>query len=107
MDQYTYRVTWSPEDQCHVALCDEMPSLSWLAATPEEAFVGIRRLVAECIQEMTEGGEVPPSPFPHSRTTDLMSIAVSPNVHRRLALKAAEEGRSLDELVSDLLSDKR
>jgi predicted HicB family RNase H-like nuclease len=107
MDQYTYRVTWSPEDQCHVALCEELPSLSWLAATPEEAFVGIRRLVAECIQEMIEGGEVPPSPLTRTRTTEQMSVAVSPNVHRRLALQAAEEGRSLDDLVSDLLSDKR
>lgn len=107
MDQYTYRVTWSPEDQCHVALCDELPSLSWLAASPEEAFIGIRSLAAECIQEMAEGGEVAPSPFPHSRTTDRMSIAVSPSVHRRLALKAAEEGRSLDDVVSDLLSDIR
>lgn len=107
MDQYTYRVTWSPEDQCHLALCDELPSLSWLAATPDEAFIGIRRLVAKCIQEMAESGEVPPSPFPHSRTTDRMSIGVSPSVHRRLALTAAEEGRSLDDLVSDLLSDKR
>lgn len=107
MDQYTYRVTWSPEDQCHVGLCDELPLLSWLAATPEGAFIGIRRLVAECIQEMTESGEVAPSPFTHSRTTDRMPIAVSPSVHRRLALKAAEEGRSLDDVVSDLLSDIR
>lgn len=104
MDRYTYRVTWSPEDQCHVALCDELPSLSWLASTPEEAFNGIRRLVAECIQDMAEGGEVPPSPLPHSRTTYRMSIAVSPSVHRRLALTAAEEGRPLDDVVSGLLN---
>lgn len=106
MDQYTYRVTWAQEDQCHVALCDEMPSLSWLAATPEEAFIGIRRLVAECLKEMAEGGEVPPSPIPHSRTTDRMSIAISPSVHRRLALTAAEEGRPLDDVVSDLLNPR-
>ena len=29
----TYRVTWSPEDDEHVALCAEFPSLSWLAKT--------------------------------------------------------------------------
>jgi predicted HicB family RNase H-like nuclease len=104
MVQYTYRVTWSPEDQCHVALCDELPLLSWLAATPEGAFIGIRRLVAECIQEMSESGEVAPSPIPHSRTTARMSIAVSPSVHRRLALTAAEEGQHLDDVVSDLLN---
>src|SRR6266702_1587496 len=29
-DRYTYRVSWSPEDEEHVALCAEFPSLSWL-----------------------------------------------------------------------------
>jgi len=30
-DHYTYRVIWSEEDQEHIALCSEFPSLSWLA----------------------------------------------------------------------------
>lgn len=44
-DRYTYRVTWSPDDQEYVGLCGEFPSLSWLAATPEAALKGIRHLV--------------------------------------------------------------
>ena len=36
-DHYTYRVTWSPEDDQHVGLCAEFPSLSWLAPTPAKA----------------------------------------------------------------------
>ena len=34
-DKYTYRVTWSEEDQEYVGLCLEFPSLSWLAETQE------------------------------------------------------------------------
>ena len=30
IDHYTYRVTWSAEDDEHVGLCAEFPSLSWL-----------------------------------------------------------------------------
>ena len=37
-DRYTYRVTWSEEDHEHVGLCAELPSLSWLASTPEAAW---------------------------------------------------------------------
>ena len=44
---YTYRVTWSAEDEEYVGLCAEFPSLSWLASTQEEAFSGIRQLVEE------------------------------------------------------------
>ena len=32
---YTYRVTWSVEDNEYVGLCAEFPSLSWLAGTQE------------------------------------------------------------------------
>ncbi len=37
VDHYTYRVTWSQEDGEYVALCAELPSLSWLAKTPEKS----------------------------------------------------------------------
>ena len=50
-DYYTYRVTWSDEDQEHVGLCTEFPSLSWLATTPETALRGIRKVVAEVVAE--------------------------------------------------------
>ncbi|HPW17736.1 MAG TPA: toxin-antitoxin system HicB family antitoxin, partial [Candidatus Aminicenantes bacterium] len=36
-DRYTYRITWSDDDQEHVGLCAEFPSLSWLAKSPESA----------------------------------------------------------------------
>ena len=51
-DRYTYRVTWSEEDAEHVGLCAEFPSLSWLADTPEGALRGIRKLVAEAVDDI-------------------------------------------------------
>lgn len=42
---YTDHITWSPEDGEHVGLCAELPSLSWLAKTPEAALKGIQRVV--------------------------------------------------------------
>lgn len=48
----SYRVTWSPEDCEYVGLCAEFPSLSWLAKSPEEALVGIRKVVAKVGQDI-------------------------------------------------------
>ena len=59
-DHYTYRVTWSPEDGEYAGLCAEFPSLSWLAATPEKAFSGIRTLVREVRSDMYANRETPP-----------------------------------------------
>ena len=44
-DRYTYRLTWSDEDNEFVGLCTEFPSLSWLAETQEEALQGIKKVV--------------------------------------------------------------
>ena len=46
-DRYAYRVVWSQEDGEYVGTVAEMPSLSWLADTPEKAFDGIRSLAVE------------------------------------------------------------
>jgi len=62
-DHYTYRVTWSPEDGEHVGLCAEFPSLSWLAAPPDAALKGIRRIVAQSVEDMRNSGEDVPQPL--------------------------------------------
>lgn len=36
-DHYTYRVTWSENDEEYVGLCAEFPSLSWLSRSPGHA----------------------------------------------------------------------
>jgi predicted RNase H-like HicB family nuclease len=57
INHYTYRVTWSAEDNEHVGLCKEFPLLSWHAASPEKALSGIRLVVGEVVAEMTAFGE--------------------------------------------------
>ena len=56
-DLYTYRVTWSPDDEEHVGLCTEFPSLSWLAKTPTAALKGIRQCVVDVLADMTQSRE--------------------------------------------------
>lgn len=48
---YTCCVTWSPEDGEHVGLCAELPSLSWLAKTPDAALKVIQKVVAAVVAE--------------------------------------------------------
>lgn len=62
-DYYTYRVTWSEEDEEYVGLCAEFPSLSWLADSPEDALAGIRTVVAEVVEDLTANYEAVPEPL--------------------------------------------
>ncbi len=60
---YTYRIRWSEEDDQFVGLCTELPSLSWLADTHQEALEGILSLVADVVVDMEAEGETPPTPL--------------------------------------------
>ena len=104
IDRYTYRVTWSQEDDQCVGLCAEFPSLSWLAATPEKALRGIRKVVADVVSDMKASGEDVPDPLSSKRYSGKFMVRVPPEVHRQLALEAAEEDVSLNRLVSAKLS---
>lgn len=103
-DHYTYRVTWSEEDNEHVGLCAEFPSLSWLSQTPEAALKGIRKIVAEVILDMKENGEEIPLPIANKNYSGKFMVRVPPEVHRSLAIQAAEAGVSINRLVSSRLS---
>jgi predicted HicB family RNase H-like nuclease len=103
-DHFTYRVTWSPEDGEYLALCAEFPSLSWLAATPESALTGIRKVVAASVTDMVGNGELPPTPLAERRYSDEFRVRIPPQVHRALALEAAEQGISLNRLASAKLT---
>ena len=103
-DRYTYRVTWSEDDNEYVGLCAEFPSMSWLSATPEAALKGIRKLVAEVISDMESNKESVPEPIACRRYSGKFMVRVPPEVHRNLAIRAAESGISLNRVVSSKLS---
>ena len=103
-DHYTYRVTWSAEDDEHVGLCAEFPSLSWLARTPEAALKGIRRVVSETVADMQASGEAIPVPLAEKHYSGEFRVRIPPQVHRALATEAAEQGVSLNRLVSAKLA---
>jgi predicted HicB family RNase H-like nuclease len=103
-DRYTYRVVWSQGDGRCVGLCAEFRSLSWLAATPEKALRGIRKVVADVVSDMKTNEEAVPEPLSSRRYSGKFMVRVPPEIHRQLALEAAEEDISLNRLVSAKLS---
>ena len=104
VDRYTYRVTWSEDDSEYVGLCAELPSLSWLENSPEKALLGIRKLVKETVTDLKRSQEPVPEPISTRSYSGKFMVRVPPEVHRMLAIKAAESGVSINRLVSSKLS---
>ncbi|GJQ49622.1 MAG: type II toxin-antitoxin system HicB family antitoxin [Candidatus Kuenenia stuttgartiensis] len=103
-DHYTYRVTWSADDNEYVGLCAEFPGLSWLAKTPEGALRGIRKVIADVIDDMKRNGEEIPEPIANRTYSGKFMVRVPPEEHRKLAIQAAEAGVSINRLASAKLS---
>ena len=92
------------EDNEYVGLCAEFPSLSWLAASPEAALKGIRKVVADVVKDMKNNSEAVPAPIATKRYSGKFLVRVPPEVHRNLAIQAAESGISLNRIASAKLS---
>jgi predicted HicB family RNase H-like nuclease len=103
-EHYTYRVSWSDEDQEFVATCAEFPSLSHLAGSQAEALEGIGRLIGDVVADMREASESVPEPLAERRFSGEFVTRVPSELHRLLAIEAAEAGVSLNRLVSAKLA---
>ena len=101
---YTYRVVWSEADQELVGLCAEFPSLSHLDASQVTALEGITALVADVVTDMTDNGESPPMPIADREYSGRFQVRTTPELHRRLAIRAAEANISLNRLINDQLA---
>ena len=103
-DRYTYRVTWSAPDKSHIGLCAEFPSLSWLDKSPESALKGIRKIVAEVVMDMLDSNEQVPEPLSEKTFSGKFVVRVPAEIHRLLAVQAAEQGISMNRWVSAKLA---
>ncbi len=103
-DHYTYRVTWSEDDNEYVGLCTEFPGLSWLDESPESALKGIRDVINVVVQDLQENDETIPVPIASRNYSGKFIIRILPEAHRNLAIQAAEAGVSMNRMASLKLS---
>ncbi|TVQ80102.1 MAG: toxin-antitoxin system HicB family antitoxin [Bradymonadales bacterium] len=104
IEKYTYRVTWSEEDQEFVGLCAEFPSLSWLAKSQEAALQGIRKVVKTVVKDMKSRREPIPEPLATTEFSGKFMLRIPPEIHRQLAIEAQEAKVSLNRLISSKLA---
>ena len=103
--QYAYRVIWSEEDHEFVGLCAEFPSISWLDNDQETALRGIVALVKDTVADMEASGEKIPAPLALQKYSGKFQVRTTPEMHRQLAMQAAEAGVSLNRLINSKLTE--
>lgn len=101
---YSYRVVWSQEDQEHVGLCAEFPSLSYVNKDISKALKGISDLVSDVIDDMVKNNETIVEPISKRNYSGKFVVRITPQRHKELSLKAMEDGVSLNHYICDKLA---
>lgn len=97
--EYTYRVFYSPEDEAYVATVYEFKSLSNIDNDQLAALSGIVDLVSSVLDDLEKSGEPIPAPLASKTYSGHISLRITPEQHRRLAMESAEQGVSINQLL--------
>ncbi|MGW0161287.1 type II toxin-antitoxin system HicB family antitoxin [Mycobacterium sp. NPDC003323] len=103
MTEYTYRAMWSPNDASYIGTCLEFPGLRGRGQTAGAAVAAIEKLVNEDVAAAVATGWEPPESLTDREYSGRFVLRVSPELHARLRVEAAEQQVSLNQWVVRLL----
>lgn len=101
---YVYSVVWSEDDEAFIGRVLEFPSLAAHGSTQAKALSEIRSVVQHAFEDLKDSGEEVPEPLNKRRYSGKLNIRLPKYLHRQLAIEAAEEGVSLNQLISTKLA---
>jgi predicted HicB family RNase H-like nuclease len=101
---YAYSVQWSEEDQVYIGRVAEFASLAAHGDSPEAALKEITEVVRFVLEDLVEAGEEIPPPFSKRPFSGKLNLRMPVDLHRHLALEAAQRGVSLNQWINLKLS---
>ena len=104
---YLFSVGWSAEDQAFVARVAEFLSLAAHGETQEEALKEIKFVVTEVLKDLAESGEPIPVPLGERSYSGRLNVRMPTYLHRQLAIEAAQQGVSLNQVITLKLATSR
>jgi predicted HicB family RNase H-like nuclease len=100
-------VVWSPEDEAFIGRVLEFPSLAAHGDSQEDALREIRSVVEYALEDLEESGEPAPEPLSKRPYSGTLNLRMPKNLHRQLAVEAAQEGVSLNQWINAKLAASR
>ncbi|MFC1639327.1 type II toxin-antitoxin system HicB family antitoxin [Gemmatimonadota bacterium] len=101
---YSYRLFWSEEDDCYVAVCPELPHLSGLGDTADNALDELSVAIGAAIESLQAEGCDAPVPASLPGYSGQFRLRLPRTLHAQLAARAELEGVSLNTLAVAVLS---
>ncbi|HVT04530.1 MAG TPA: type II toxin-antitoxin system HicB family antitoxin [Thermoanaerobaculia bacterium] len=102
---YGVRVFWSDEDNEYVAVCDELPEVSGLGSTFEEAVRELQVALEGVVKIYAEDAEELPAVRPvETAYSGKLNVRLGKSLHRDAARFAEIEGVSLNQFIQNSVS---
>ena len=99
---YSYLVEYSPDDEAYVSRCLELGILAH-GETHEDAIHAIKEATSIHLQMLIEDGEEIPEAFSVRDFSGKLNLRMTPEKHKRIAIKAKRQGVSINQYINNLL----
>lgn len=104
-DRYLKLVEWSEEDGCYVGRCPELMLGGVHGSDEKKVFAELCEVIEEWTSQAKAANEQLPEGLAGKRYSGKFNLRISPRLHEQLALAALKEGKSLNNLVAEVLSE--
>ena len=102
--QYLKIVEWSEEDRCYVGSAPPLIGQSCHGKTEAAVLAQLQTIVEEWVATLLADGKPLPAGTAKRKFSGKFVVRLSPEIHRKVALKAMARGDSLNEFVSETLA---
>ena len=101
--KYAVRISWSPADGAYVAEVPELVGCATHGASFEEAARNAEDAIESWMMGAKAAGNPIPEPIATKKYSGKFIARIQPQIHRALAIKAENNGKSLNRLVEEIL----
>jgi predicted HicB family RNase H-like nuclease len=102
--RYLKVVEWSDEDRCYIGSAPPLVGQSCHGVTETDVVKQLHTIVEEWVEMLIADGKPLPEGTVNRQYSGKFVVRLSPEVHRKAALKAMARGESLNEYVSETLA---
>ncbi len=102
-EKYLVFIYWSSEDKAYVAEVPELTGCATHGDTFDEAANQAHDAIESWLEGAVEAGIEIPEPMTLKRYSGKFNLRIEPTLHKSLALKAVQKGKSLNRFVEEVL----
>ncbi len=105
-NNYLKVVEWSEDDQCYVGTAPGLIFGGVHGKSQEKVFKELCVVVEEAIATLHKEGKPLPSETTNKDFSGKIALRISPSLHKKIAIKAQQNGESINRFIQEQLENK-